>query len=299
LSGIRYGLAASLLSHGVAYPAEEPVPPSRWGARDQIGNANLLSPELAKKAAALITQGRVYSLGITVDENTNLNPARSFSLELAQIKDLKEGGTAIDDTLHMSLGIGSQIDGFGHFGINGVHYNQNKVDDIFTPTGVKKLGVEGIPPLVTRGVLLDIEKILDQALLEQDAGFGSKEIRLAEKRERVSIQAGDVVLFNTGWLKRWQGGKLGPAPGLTAEGAEYLARKGVIAVGADNGSVDTWSADTFPVHRVLLVRNGIYLLEYIKTEELARDEVYQFMFVLGQPKIKGTVQMSINPIAIR
>ena len=106
-----------------------------------------------------------------------------------------------------------------------------------------------------------------------------------------------VVLFNTGWLERWLRGNVGPFPALTAEAAEYIARKRVIAVGIDAPSVD--SDERFSAHRVLLVRSGIYILEYLKTEALARDAVYQFLFVLGQPKIEGAVQMIVNPVAIR
>jgi kynurenine formamidase len=114
------------------------------------------------------------------------------------------------------------------------------------------------------------------------------------------------VLFHTGWLNvsetdaaRFMAGE----PGLGVDGARYLAGLGVVAVGSDSWAVEVIPhedpATAFPVHPELLAKNGVYILENMDTRKLAADGVYEFLFVLGQPRFAGAVQAVINPIAIQ
>ena len=92
-------------------------------------------------------------------------------------------------------------------------------------------------------------------------------------------------------------------PGIGVEGAAFLADQGVVAIGADTSGLEVGPSEdpdqVFPVHQLLLVERGVYILENMNTAELAADEAYEFLFVLGQPKFEGAVQAVINPIAIR
>ena len=92
-------------------------------------------------------------------------------------------------------------------------------------------------------------------------------------------------------------------PGLGLGGAKYLAKLGVVAVGADNWALEAIPAEdpaqAFPVHPELLAKNGVYILENMDTRDLAKDGVAEFLFVLGQPRFVGAVQAVINPVAIR
>jgi kynurenine formamidase len=210
-----------------------------------------------------------------------------------------------DDIIEGWVGVGSQLDGLGHIGVEHVYYNGNKIADFGDPTGLKKLGVEKIPPMVTRGVLLDMAAHYGTDVVKEGTAFNVKEIEEVAKKQGVEIRQGDVVLFNTGWLsligkddKRFGAGE----PGLGVEGAKYLTGKGVVAIGADTWGLETIpfeSKNVFEVHQILLPMNGTYILENMNTAELARDKVYEFMFVLGQPRFKGGVQSMINPVAIR
>jgi len=136
--------------------------------------------------------------------------------------------------------------------------------------------------------------------------LGAADSKAAAKAQGVGIRQGEVVLFHTGWTD----GKLGSEPqtwvagepGTTNEAAVYLASLNVMAVGAD-----TWGLDAVPPakgdkifygHVTLLKENGIYILETMNTGRLAKEGVNEFMFVLGQARIKGTVQMIINPVAL-
>ncbi len=115
------------------------------------------------------------------------------------------------------------------------------------------------------------------------------------------------MLLHTGWLASTAASDkktyLEKEPGLGKEGARYLASLGVVAVGADSVAVEVIpfedAEEAFPVHQILLARNGVYILENMDVGALAADKGYEFLFVLGQPKFAGAVQAVINPIAIR
>jgi kynurenine formamidase len=284
---------------------------SKWGPNDEIGAANYMTPELVVKAASLVKTGKTYALGIPVDSKTPAYPPRTFKITVVQPGQAGNPGlgpnkaTYNDDILETWVGIGSQLDGLGHLGIEHVYYNGNKLADFADPNGLKKLGVEKVPPMVTRGVLLDMAAYYNTDVVKEGTAFNVKEIEEAAKKQGVEIRQGDVVIFHTGWLsligkddKRFGSVE----PGLGIEGAKYLTGKGVVAVGADTWAVEVIPFETktiFEVHQILLAMNGTYILENMDTAELAKDKGYEFLFVLGQPRFRGGVQSMINPIAIR
>jgi kynurenine formamidase len=211
-----------------------------------------------------------------------------------------------DDILHCWVGIGTQIDGLGHIGVGDVYYNGNKWADFADFGGLKKLGVEKIPPIVARGVVLDMTAHFKANPVPEGTAFNKAEIDAAAAAQNVTIQEGDVVLFHTGWVKligkdneRYSKGE----PGLGREGAKYLVSKGVVAIGADTWALETIpfekDAGVFEVHQILIPHSGTYILENVDTSELVADKGWEFLFVLGPSKYRGAVQGMINPIAIR
>jgi kynurenine formamidase len=91
-------------------------------------------------------------------------------------------------------------------------------------------------------------------------------------------------------------------PGLGKEGAQYLADLGVVLVGADSRTVEVQpyaDGEVAPVHQILLAKNGVYILEHVRTAELAADQTYEFLFIMAVPKIEGAVQGIVHPVAIR
>ena len=302
-------LLATVLVWG--YPATgQEWTQSKWGPEDEIGSANYITPERVKLAASLVKTGKTYALGMVTGPDTPAYPPRHYKV---YVWDTVLGGpnelTTTDDLAVTWLGVGSQIDGFGHVGIDHVHYNGWKTQDFLSLTGIKKFGVENIPPIVARGVLLDMTKYYAVDIVPNGTAFNSKEIDEAAKRQGIEIREGDVVLFHTGWLKQFaQMGegepKIGfPEPGIGVEGARYLAGQGVVAVGADTWALEAIpfekEAERFPVHQELLAKNGTYILENMDTAALAADAAYEFMFVLGTPRMAGAVQTIVNPVAIR
>lgn len=304
---LTIGLAVAWVVPVAAENAEQ----SRWGKHDTLGSANYLSPELVLKAAELVVEGKVYALGIPVGSATPAVPPRTFAINVFMPN--QYGGATfgsneasyLDDMITGWLGTGTQIDSLAHAGRRGVFYNGNKAVDFVTAAGVKKLGIEDIPPIVTRGVLIDIARYRGIDRLEEGEVITGKELNAAANSQGVEIHEGDVVIIHTGWLsmlyedpERFMAGE----PGLDGSAAEYLIGKHVVAVGADNWGLEAVPFKTdayFDVHVTLLADNGTYILEALDTRELAADKTYEFMFVLGQPRYIGAVQAIINPVAIR
>ena len=261
--------------------------------------------------------GKVYSLGITVNTSTPAFPPRNCQIYIVQPGQVGSATglgptntTYNDEILNCWVGIGTQLDGLGHIGVGDRYYNGLKWADFATMSGLKKLGTHKIPPMVARGVLLDMAAHYGTDVVKEGTAFNRAEIEAVAQKQGVEIRQGDVVIFHTGWLslidkdpKRYGSVE----PGLGRDGARYLVSKGVVAVGAD-----TWGLEVIPfekngdkdggvfeVHQILIPMGGTYILKNINTAELAKDKAWEFMFVLGQNKYEGAVQSMINPVAIR
>jgi kynurenine formamidase len=285
---------------------------SKWGPADEKGALNLVTPQVTAEAAKLIKTGKTYQLGVETNSKTPAFGTRTFSLLIQQPGQAHGGSlgptktTYNDDIIMGYVAVGSQLDGLGHIGVDGIYYNCNKASDFAMPDGLTKLGIEKVPAFATRGVMLDMTAYYNVAMVPEGTAFNKKEIDEQSAKQGITIRSGDVVLFHTGWQalvgkdnKRFMSGE----PGLGKGGAEYLAAKGVVAVGAD-----TWGLEVLPfekdvgvfeVHQILLARNGVFILENMDTSGLAKDKAYEFMFVLGHSRLTGAVQAIINPVAIR
>ena len=293
--------------------AQQSCTPSKYGANDEVGAANNLSPEKTLQAAKLVTRGKAYRLGIETNKETPAYPPRTFQVIVLQPG--QSGGASLgptkttynDDILNGWVGVGSQIDGLGHVGIDGVYYNCNKGADFAKPDGLAKLGIEKVPAIATRAVLLDMVGYFGTDPVKEGTAFNRAEIEGALKKQGVAaIEKGDVVLFHTGWTKligkdnkRYNAAE----PGLGVEGAKYLASLGVVAIGADTWGVEVVPFEkdkgVFEVHQILLPMNGVYILENMETAEMVKDKAWESLFTLGPSRITGSVQAIINPIAIK
>jgi kynurenine formamidase len=163
-----------------------------------------------------------------------------------------------------------------------------------TPEGFTRLGAETIAPLVARGVLLDVA----------DAGDAVSADDLERAAEGLEIHRGDVILVRTGAGARWEDREaFMAAGGIDASGSRWCAERGPLAVGADNVAWDVPGAEdpelgSLPGHLLLLVRAGIYILEGLNLEALARDRVREFAFVCLPLKLRGGTGSPVRPIAL-
>ncbi len=306
------GLTAALIA-GTAFAQD--CAPSKWGTGDEIGAANYVTPDQVLMASKLITKGESHPLGIVIDPNMPAFPPRKMMLQVVQPNQqygrnmTSDFGWHIvynDDVTQLWWGTGPQIDGLGHLGEAEMFYNCNDGKDFAKLTGLTKLGIHTIPPLVGRGIMIDMAKHNGVGAMAAGDTISATDIQTAAQAQGVEIRQGDVVLFHTGWTDAmletdptaWVSGE----PGLTNDAAVYLASLDVMAVGAD-----TWGVEAVPPaegdkvfygHVTFLKENGIYILETMNTGRLAAEEVKEFMFVLGQARLKGAVQMMINPVAL-
>ena len=305
-------LAAALFG-GSAYAQQQTCFPSKFGPKDEIGNLNYVTPEKTLAATKLVTRGKAYALGIETNKDTPAFPPRTFAISIVQPG--QTGGSTLgptkttynDDIIMGWVGIGSQLDGLGHIGVDNVYYNCNKAQDFAQAGGLTKLGIEKVPPFATKGILLDMAGYYNTDIVKEGTAFNRPEIEAAMKRQGIaSIERGDVVLFHTGWTKLIgkDNKRYGSVePGLGVGGARYLAERGVAAVGADTWGVEVLPFEAgegvFGVHQILIPMNGIYILENMETAEMVKDRAWEFLFTLGPSRITGAVQAIINPVAIK
>lgn len=308
------GFVIAALAAAAPAMAQQPcLTASKFGPTDQIGALNNMTPAKTLAATKLVTRGKAYALGIETNKDTPAFPPRTFSITILQPGQVAGGSlgpsktTYNDDIIAGWVGIGSQLDGLGHIGVDNLYYNCNKAADFAMADGLKKLGIENVPPIATRGVLLDMAGYFNTDIVKEGTAFNRPEIEGAMRRQGIrSIEKGDVVLFYTGWTKligkdskRYNAGE----PGLGVGGAKYLASLEVAMVGADTWGLEVipFEANTgvFEVHQILLPLNGIYILENMATEAMVKDQAWEFLFTLGPSRITGAVQAIINPIAIK
>ncbi len=290
-------------------PGQSKWYPSRWGADDQRGAANRLTPAKVLEARDLMKQGKVYQLGRVYESGMPMFGTRHYSLRIPQAFTIAGSNHATyhDEIISGELGqIGTQFDGLGHMGIGDLFYNGNNRADFAKPEGLVKLGIENVGPIVTRGILIDVAAFKGVPQLESNYEITPADLQGALKRENMEIHSGDIVLVNTGWGSLWMKDNTrygATSPGIGVEGAKFLAEKEVVVVGADNWGVEVMpnpKADLgAPVHQLLITQNGIYLHENLNLEELARDSAYEFAYIFSPLRLKGATGSPGNPIAIR
>lgn len=285
--------------------------PSVYGANDEIGAVNLLTPDIVLQSIKLVKKGKTLSLAVPVDKNLPAFRHRSFNLY--NIQPGEQAGKTIgpnkftfnDEMVTAWTGVGTQLNGIGHIGIDNVYYNGYKAADFVTVEGVKKLGIEKVPPIVTRGVVLDMTAHYGKSTVSGGTEFSVSDIQSVLKKQGITLRKGDVVIFNTGWLELI--GKdnkqfLEVEPGIGMEAAKWLADQGIVAFGGDTWASEVYpnpnSNEEFPVNQFMLAKRGIYNLELIDSRLLVKDKIWEFLFVLGQPLYIGSTQVNINPVAI-
>jgi kynurenine formamidase len=290
-------------------PADRERCPSKWGAADERGSANLMGPETVLRAAKLIRTGEVIELGRVLSSSMPFTNGRVF--ELHTKRTVMNPGTnrrgSNEEIVLSEIGqVGTQFDGFAHQTIGDSLYNCNKLEEIETRSGFKKLGVEHAGGLMTRGILIDVAALKGVEMLPDTYEVTVDDLQRALKRQNIQLQRGDAVIVNTGWGKLWNKDNdrySKTNPGLGAAAAEWLARQDPMLVGADVAPINvTPNPDpqvNNPVHQIMLAVHGIHLLENLKLEELAEKRAYEFAFIIEPLKIQGATGSTVAPIAVR
>jgi len=283
--------------------------PSKWGAADQRGAANRITPAKVLEAKGVITEGKLYQLGHVYEAGMPMYGTRHFSIRIPQAFAMPGKNQAVyhDEIISGELGqIGTQFDGLGHLGMGDLFYNGNKRSEFAQAEGLTKLGIENVGAIVTRGVLIDVARFKGVDQLPGNYEITPADLTGALQKEGVQIRSGDMVLIHTGWGSLWMkdNTKFGATePGIGVAAGQFLVDAEVVVVGADTWGVEVMpnpdSSLSAPVHQLFLARNGIYLHENLITADLARDNAYEFMYSYAPLRIKGATGSPGNPIAIR
>ena len=301
--------SASAIAQTWTPPAPEARCPSKWGAGDERGAANLMSPELVLRASRLVKTGEVIELGRVLAMDMPFFGTRRFDIHTK-----RTGGPmgtnkryTNEEFVITELGqVGTQFDMFSHQSIDNSHYNCFKTDEITSRNGFTKLGVDKIGAIYTRGVLIDVAASKGVDMLPTGYEITVDDLQAALKKQGVTLQKGDAVLIHTGYGKLWgvDNAKYNSgSPGIGVPAAEWLAKQDPILFGADTYPVEvTPNPDktiNLPIHQLALAVYGIFLLENLDLEAMARDQVYEAAFVVQPLKLKGGTGSTVAPIAVR
>lgn len=303
-----------------------------WGKDDEVGSLNAMSADTVKAALGLVKQGKVYDLGVDYDSEsfrwpghspgaimTFRNPEGVFRQgDFKPATDPKLNPNKVgwhSCALFISDNVGTQIDGLGHITATKDNhwYNGFKEEKWGGNFGIRKCDATTIPPIITRGVLIDVAGSRGVEALPSHYEITPEDLKAALQKQKTKINPGDTVMIRTGMLKYW--GKNGSnhdkikqhdSAGINLAAAKWLVEEqGAILIGADTSGLEhAPGADqpsTFiPVHRYLLVDQGVHIGEFHNLEELAREGVYEFCYVCMVNKVRGaTAGFCLRPVAIR
>jgi len=264
---------------------------------------------LANYLDELLKKSKVFDLGQTyytgMPHHPNQPPfAYTLMKKHGDITLEKDRISFCNDLFTMGGHTGTHLDAKAHVARNNRITNNIDVSNLQDyQNGLKVMGIETTPPVVKRGILLDIPALHHLEVLPHDFGIDEKEMERAAENEGVRIEEGDVVLIRTGWMKFWDDRQKylsleHGVPGVVEDGAKFLARKSISFTGSDTTAYDKVPPHYLPCHVILLVENGIQIMEMLNLEELSKSRTYAFLFIALPLKIKGGAGSPIRPIAI-
>jgi kynurenine formamidase len=293
---------------------------SPFGPADEIGMLNLITSESRRRTLANIDCARVFDLAVDYFlgmPSWTANGDMPFQIWLNH----SPGGTVVDDSpgvgrtvnerisysgesIAMYTHCGTHIDTLCHWGYGGTIWNGFRERDRLGSRHWTVAGADKQPPIIARGVLLDVPSTLGLNELVDSQRIGREELEATLSFQGTELHLGDVVLIRTGRMRSWPNAEryLAPEPGLTLDGAAFLAEAGAIVIGADNFALEVLPPETAdhwsPVHTYLLAECGVAILELAHLEELAAERVYEFAFVGACMRIRGATGAPIRPLAI-
>ena len=287
-----------------------------WGRDDQAGASNWITPEKVLEAISLVRTGKVYELGHIYERGMPLLGQRTFSMFSVPYSEPVGEGKFVynDEFLCAEIGqVGTQFDGPGHVGKRmtmadgsyaDVFYNGVTAEEMQTPYGLRRLGIENVKPYITRGILVDVAGYKGVDTLPNDYEVSLSDVRGALEKQGLpesQIRPGDALLFHYGWWRLWSDPERFTTsyttwPGIGQEVAQWIIERKVSIVGSDV------SADRFPTwvaHHELTLKHGIFNLEFMNFEELIGDGVQEFLFMFTPLRLKGATGSPGRPLAIR
>jgi kynurenine formamidase len=297
----------------------ETVGKSQWGPNDEIGSLNLMSNSTRFEVLSQIKSGKTYDLSVEYfvgmpSFHALGDPGYQYWLTHTPHGTIVDNPNGLGETMNhkvsytgdaisMYTHMGTHIDALNHFGLNGKIWNGYTPEEHLGDKGWKKTGAETIPPVIARGVLIDVK--LAMGPLPKNYRITANDLRDALKKQKVELKPGDVVLIRTGQAEFYEDADhyLDNYPGISLDAVKWLIEDhGIMLLGADNLSFEAFPPERednwVPVHTYLLAEKGVMFIEQMYLEELARDKVYEFAFIAASLKLKGASGSPMRPLAI-
>jgi kynurenine formamidase len=302
-----------------------------WGKDDELGSLNAMTDATRAAALSLASRGETFDLGLNYSRRSfkwpGHNPGEIISfrspegIERMGDPDAPPPSANPDkvfwhsDAMFLSDNIATQIDGLAHITAGDDHhwYNGFKEADWGGDFGPRKCDASTIPPIVARGVLIDVAAFKGVEALAGHTAITPKDLKDALAAQKTTLKPGDVVLIRTGTARYWGADGADHAKiaeydsaGINLESAKWLTEEqGAILIGSDTSGLEVSppspAAGTgIPVHRYLLVDQGVHIGEFHNLEDLSRSKAYTFCYIAATNKIKGTAAgFALRPLAIR
>ncbi len=292
---------------------------SEWAPGNQAGAAGrYLTADVTLAALTLAQTGHVIDLGRTVMPGAPANPAlmtpyvlsptvrASDNIAMRRANGGENDAGAILERIGMTSHVGTHIDALGHFAEGDRMYGGRSAEALTTPSGLAELGVENIPPIVTRGICLDLAGLDGAAHLEPGRAVTQSDLEAAFAAAGTPPRPGDVVCLHTGWGRYYDTDPqryIAGEPGIDLTAARYLTSHGVIAIGADTMAVEVLPGADFPkvqmpVHLHCLVEAGVNLIENLCLDEMVAKRITTFCIVIAAVKLKGATGAPLRPLAL-
>jgi kynurenine formamidase len=320
---VAVGAALMVVAFGSAAFAQTDckklVPASPWGPNDQTGATNRITPAVTKAAAAEIKDGKVITMTYPLTDGVPLFGTR-FSKTILTATTLAPGAalgenelTYMEDTWLSQSHVGTHLDGMGHIGRKDCYYNQIAMGKFINQNHMTKLGLEHLKPFATRGVIVDMVKVYQQAgkfkgnaackkpCLDKGTVITAADIQAGLKMYNVTLREGDIVIIHTGWGDLFEQYPAQNAvynsgePGIGKDAAKWLISQKIVAVGNDTWGVEVIPGEdpkeAFIVHNMLITDNGIHIMENVRTDLMAAEAAATnratFFFSMTVPKAVG------------
>ena len=289
----------------------------RWGSEDERGTLNFITPERLVAAGRLIRTGKTFDLGIPLGSDGpqpgggRINPVHLMS-QTGDAQVFPGGFRFADDYIFMPLQAASQWDALSHVYYDDLLYNGVPAGSV-SPLGAGRNAIDKISKGVAgRGVLIDLAALRDVEWMEAGEVITPADLDAALARQNVAVGAGDIVVFRTGWRRKFlteadPQAFMAGEPGLGQDCCQWLHDHDIAAVCSDNWAIEVLPGENpdalLQVHMILIRDMGVTLGEILDLEELAADSaadgVYEFFFCAPPLKVTGGVGSPINPLAIK
>ncbi len=292
---------------------------SPWGADDEIGTLNMMTEATQLQVLSKISSGKVFDL--SVDYFVGMpsfhalgDPGYQYWLTHTPHgtivdnpnglgREMNEKVSYTGDAISMYTHMGTHIDALNHFGLNGKIWNGFTPEEYLGDKGWKKTGAEAIPPIIARGVLIDVQAAL--GTLPANYRITADDIQKTLKKQNISLQKGDVVVIRTGQAKFYEDANhyLDNYPGISLDAVKWMVEEQeIMLLGADNLSFEAFPPERednwVPVHTYLLAEKGVMFIEQMYLEELSSAKVYEFAFIAASLKLRGASGSPMRPLAI-